>query len=121
MKEYSVKIADRSFIIQVGQNAKENWELIDYADAFDLWFHLDNVPSGHVIIKEILSKKIPLGAMDDFFGYPYELINMACQHCKSQSKYKNSKATIVYTTVNNVKKGKDIGSVFIKNSKYIIL
>ena len=121
MREYPVKIADRSFIIQVGQNARENWELIDYADSFDLWFHLDNVPSGHVVIKEIITNKIPLVIKDDYFGYPLELIHMASLHCKTQSKYKNSKTSIVYTTISNVKKGKDIGSVFIKNSKYVIL
>ena len=121
MREYPVKIADRSFIIQVGQNARENWELIDYSDALDLWFHLENVPSGHVVIKEILTKGLDLVTNDDYFGYPLELIHMASQHCKTQSKYKNSKTTVVYTTIANVKKGKEIGSVFIKNSKYVIL
>ena len=121
MKEYPVLIANRNFIIRVGQNAKENWYLIDRADDFDLWFHLDDLPSGHVVIKEILNKKVISTSKDDFFDYPYELINIASQYCKAQSKYKNSKVTIIYTTINNVKKGKDIGSVFIKKSKYIIL
>ncbi len=133
MKEYPVKITDRSFIIQVGENARENWELIDYADKFDLWFHLDNVPSGHVVIKEILTKKIHVvikndikddiknDIKNDFFGYPHELIHMACLYCKAQSKYKNNKTTVIYTTIANVKKEKNIGSVSIKNSKYVIL
>jgi len=133
MKEYPVKITDRSFIIQVGENARENWELIDYADKFDLWFYLDNVPSGHVVIKEILTKKIHVvikndikddiknDIKNDFFGYPHELIHMACLYCKAQSKYKNNKTTVIYTTIANVKKEKNIGSVSIKNSKYVIL
>ena len=121
MKEYPVIIDNRNFIIRVGQNAKENWNLIDCADDFDLWFHLDDYPSGHVIIKEILNKKVVSTLKDDFFGYPRELIHIGSQYCKTQSKFSNSKVTVVYTTINNVKKGKDIGSVFIKKSKYIIL
>ena len=120
MKEHPIKIADREFIIQIGQNARENWQLIDYADDFDLWFHLDNQPSGHVVIMEILNKKIAHND-DKYFGYPIELILIASQYCKSQSKYKNTKSTIVYTLITNIKKGKIIGSVFVKNPQYVIL
>jgi len=121
MKEYPVTIDNRNFVIQVGQNAKENWQLIDEADEFDLWFHLDDKPSGHVIIKEILNAKNKFDIKNDFFGYPYKLVVMGSEHCKSQSKHKTSKVTVVYTTIGNVKKGKDVGSVIIKNSKRIIL
>lgn len=121
MKEYSASFDNRNFIIQVGQNAKENWELIDEADTFDLWFHVDDKPSGHVVIREILNNKNKFDIKNDFFGYPYELILMGAEHCKSQSKQKNTKTSIVYTTIDNVKRGKDIGSVIIKSSKRIIL
>ena len=121
MKEYSVKISDRNFIIRVGQNSKENWNLIDCADYFDLWFHLDDNPSGHVVIKEILNKNLVLTRTNEFFDYPYELILIGSQYCKTQSKYKKSKVTVVYTTISNVKKGKDIGSVFINKAKYITI
>jgi predicted ribosome quality control (RQC) complex YloA/Tae2 family protein len=126
MKEYPIKIGNREFIVQVGQNKKENWELIDYADGFDLWFHLNDKPSGHVVIKEILNIKITHNEKityneKEHYGYPFELILIASQYCKSQSKYKNTKVSVVYTTINNIRKGKDIGSVFIKNSQYVIL
>ena len=95
MKEYPVSVDDRNFVIQVGQNAKENWELIDEADDFDLWFHLDDKPSGHVIIKENLNKKIKIDVRNDYFGYPRELITIGAEYCKSQSKHKMTKESIV--------------------------
>lgn len=120
MKEFQVSLNYRNFIIQVGQNAKENWQLIDEADIFDLWIHIDDKPSGHVIIRE-KNNKLKYSVQKDCFDYPYELIKMGAEYCKSQSKDKTSKANIVYTTIENVKKGKVIGSVIIKNAKYITL
>lgn len=35
----------------VGQSAKENHEIIDAADAEDIWFHIQGKPSCHVIAK----------------------------------------------------------------------
>jgi predicted ribosome quality control (RQC) complex YloA/Tae2 family protein len=121
MKEYPLSFDNRNFIIQVGQNAKENWELIDGADDFDLWFHLDSGPSAHVIIKEILNKKNHFVINNDFFGYPRELITMGSTYCKSNSRCPTSKVSIIYTTIENISKGKDIGSVIVKTSKCIIL
>ena len=115
MKTITYNCDDRIFQIFVGTNAKENWALIDSSDKFDLWFHVDGFPSGHVIVKEILSKnKI---AKD----FPYELIIEGAIKCKNQSKLKNEKCKIVYTTIENVIKGKEIGSVFTKNEKYVIV
>jgi predicted ribosome quality control (RQC) complex YloA/Tae2 family protein len=113
----------RQFVIWVGQNSKENWDLIDSSDEFDLWFHINDKPSGHVIIKEILSKGkiVDINSKCRYFNYPSDVVLQACNLCKSQSKYKNEKVNIVYTTINNVCKGKDIGSVFVKNTKLISL
>jgi predicted ribosome quality control (RQC) complex YloA/Tae2 family protein len=123
MKQYHTTIQDRNFIINVGQNAKENWEIIDDADDFDLWFHVDDKPSGHVVIKEVLNNKQKSYIKNELFGYPAQLITIGAEYCKQQSKNKtiheNQKVSIIYTTIDNIKKGKDIGSVIIKNIKYI--
>jgi predicted ribosome quality control (RQC) complex YloA/Tae2 family protein len=106
----------------VGQNAKENWQLIEIAEPFDLWFHLDDKSSGHVIIKEIFNGNKNMCRDSKYFGYPYEIIIKGAEYCKSQSKYKMSKVTIVYTTIENIKKGKDVGSVIIrKYSQFVII
>jgi hypothetical protein len=125
MKIHNVSVDNRNFIIQIGNNAKENWILIDNADSFDLWFHLDDKPSGHVIVKEILNKNNLENSSNDYknkyYGFPYELVIMAGEYCKMQSKFKNTKNKIIYTLVQNIKKGRDIGSVIVENSKNIFL
>jgi predicted ribosome quality control (RQC) complex YloA/Tae2 family protein len=127
MKEHSVSYQDRNFTIRIGQNARENWDLIDNSDSFDLWFHVEDKPSGHVIIREQLNNKnksntnTNTNTKNDFFGYPHEVILLAAEYCKSQSKEKGIKTPIVYTTIDNIKKGKDVGSVIVKNSKRIVL
>jgi predicted ribosome quality control (RQC) complex YloA/Tae2 family protein len=37
--------------IKYGKNAKENWNLIDESSSDDLWFHIDNYPSTHVLLE----------------------------------------------------------------------
>lgn len=114
MKTFIHKYNNREFQILVGQNATENLNLIDIANSNDMWFHVEGHPSGHVILKEITSNK-NIKNVD----YPYKLLLEGARYCKSQSKLKNERCKIVYTTINNISKGKDIGSVIIKNEKYI--
>lgn len=127
MKTYPITSTinqSRQFIIWVGQNSKENWDLIEDSDDFDLWFHIDNKPSGHVVIKEILSKEnknIDIQDKIKYFGYPSDIVLYACNLCKSQSKYKNEKVNVVYTLIKNVEKARDVGSVIIKNTQKITL
>jgi len=121
MKTNSFNIENREFIIQIGTNAMENWNLIDKSNHNDLWFHVEGYPSGHVVVKEITSNKNVEYKKDKLFGYPYSLIMQCARLCKNQSKLKNSRCKIVYTTINNITKGKEIGSVFTKNEKYITI
>ena len=113
MKTFTYTIDNRDFTIFIGQNAKENWNLIDSADSFDLWFHVEGISSGHVIIKETTNTKNT--------NYPYKLLLEGALHCKNQSKIKNESCKIIYTTIENITKGRVIGSVNVKNEKYITL
>ena len=116
MKVIEEKIGDQIFDIYIGKNAKENWELIDNSDPFDLWFHVEDLPSGHIVIKERFCDKL------NYPNYPNQIISLAANYCKSQSKYKNTtKLKIVYTEISNLKKGKEVGSVYIKNPEYIFV
>lgn len=118
MKVFTHIIADKTWDIFVGTSAKENWKLIDESDPFDLWLHVDNYPSGHVVIKERLKGKSELEVPD----YPNQIIGLGADYCKSQSKYSNiQKLKIVYTLVANLKKGKEVGSVFISKSQFIFI
>lgn len=117
MKKYTHQIGTQTFDIYVGTNAKENWDLIDKSEPDDLWFHLEDFPSSHVFVREKLSKistQIP--------NYPNQIISIAGDYCKSQSKYNDrTKLKIIYTQISNITKGKTSGSVYVSNSKYIFI
>lgn len=102
--------------IYIGNNEKENWQLIDDADDFDLWLHIDNESSSHVIIKKDISK-------NNIVTYPLDIINKGANYCKLFSKHKNNKKKIkiIYTEILHVKKNKMIGSVTISNHKFIFV
>jgi predicted ribosome quality control (RQC) complex YloA/Tae2 family protein len=115
MKIYTHTIGSINYTIKIGQNAKENWELIDNSEPFDLWFHLDNYPSSHVIISQNLNS-------DPEIFYPNQIIALAADYCKTHSKKKSTtKVKIVYTQVQNITKGKEVGSVFVSDEKYIFV
>ena len=108
MYKEEFKSNDIIFKIIVGRNSKENWDLIDVSEKQDVWFHVEDKPSCHVfIVKPFECDSIPR-----------DVIIKAAQLCKQYSKYKNDKKVkIIYTDINNIKKGKDCGSVSIINLK----
>ena len=86
---------------------------------YDLWFHIADYPSCHVIIKKY---GIEEGDTEENINYSNQIIFLGANLCKKNSKYKNEKKIkIVYTLIKNIKKGKIIGSVYTKNEKYIFL
>jgi predicted ribosome quality control (RQC) complex YloA/Tae2 family protein len=108
-----------SFVINIGKNAKHNWELIDIAANDDIWFHVDSYASSHIIIHlENISS-------DDFIKTNKDIIRDCAIVCKAKSKAKDEKKVkIIYTTINNIKKGKGVGSVIILDSnkcKYVYI
>ena len=116
MKIYIHTIGDIKYTIKIGTNAKENWSLIDNSYSEDLWFHLDDLPSTHVIISQDANNN------GDTF-YPNQIIALGADYCKSYSKNgkKLHKVKIVYTEIKNLKKGKEVGSVYISKPNYITI
>jgi predicted ribosome quality control (RQC) complex YloA/Tae2 family protein len=99
---------------QIGKNAQDNFNIIDQANENDLWFHLADYPSCHVIAsipnlnisKKELKKIIKQGAL----------------LCKINSKYKKeNNLEVIYTEVKNVKKTEVIGEVITSNIKTIFI
>lgn len=98
MKIFKLNLEDKDYFFRLGESAKENHQLIDYADQNDWWFHLDNFPSGHCIV--------------DSVELNHQLINYAANIVKENSKYRNLKnIKIVYLQVKNIKKTKNPGEV----------
>lgn len=115
MKTYEYKIIDtnKMYIIKVGQNAQDNWDIIDAVDGSDIWFHVKNHPSCHVILK---TNGEQLDVIDN------SVLRHCAKLCKDGSKFRyNRSNTIIYTEVNNVKKDVkgETGSVFVKRTKKI--
>lgn len=91
--------------IIIGKNKEDNWKIFDEASNNDLWFHLDKFPSCYVILKEDFTK---------------DNIYKAAELCKLNTKYRNLRdLLIIYTPKSNLRKGKEIGEVIIKNNKKV--
>lgn len=88
--------------ISIGKNKSQNWEIIKDADPEDTWFHVEGIPSGHVILEA---------------DAPNDLIEVCARICKerSKAKEKNSKVSVVYTKVKNIRFGRHVGEVIIKD------
>ena len=95
-------------VFSIGKNAADNWNLIDHSVAGDIWVHLHNHPSGHVIIEN--TKEI-----DE------EHIQYACELCKERSKLKYKKGVKCSVLDRKyVKKGKAKGEVKLLSEPKIV-
>jgi predicted ribosome quality control (RQC) complex YloA/Tae2 family protein len=98
----------------IGQNAKDNHDLIDASNPDDMWFHIHDSASCHVVAiihnldvtKQQLTKIVIQGAL----------------LCKQHSKQKSQRNThIMYSKLNNVSKTKKVGAVNVSDYKLISL
>ena len=94
----------------IGKNAAGNFDIIDLSKPRDIWFHIDNSSSAHVIAS------IPNKFNKKELKY---IIKQGSLLCKQYSK--SQETTVVYTTLNNVVKTDIIGSVIICNSCYLTI
>lgn len=105
---------DREITFLIGNNAHENFDILDQSNGNDIWFHAKDYPSCHVIAKipfemnrNILKPIIKKGAL------------LCKQNTNKLLLIKNLK--IIYTEVNNIKKTNVIGTVNVSNKKEIII
>jgi len=97
----------------VGLNAQDNFDIIDKGNPNDLWFHVTDLPSCHIIAcisnEEKLSKK-----------EIQTIIKRGAFICKKYSKYTHvPKLEITYTKLMNIQKSKPVGTVITTNTKTI--
>ena len=105
-------ITQSNITFSIGKNAIGNFMIIDNSQPSDIWFHIHDKPSCHVIahISPDFDKKSS--------EYKH-IIKTGAILCKQHSKYKSEKISIVYTNVNNVTKTDVPGMVTTSNMKYI--
>lgn len=93
-------------IIKIGENAQENWDLIDNSNENYTWMHLNSFPSCHIVIENENPSN--------------ELLLEGARLCKDNTKYRNLKnLKICYTLISNLIKGKEIGSVSYKSNRKV--
>ena len=99
----------------IGESAQDNFNIIDEADANDLWFHLgDGESSCHVIAR------MPEDAPDK--KGLRQIVIQGASLCKENSRRKSAKnVTIIYTRIENIEKTKVVGSVLSRNAKTLQL
>lgn len=98
----------------IGKDAIGNDQILEMAKNTDLWFHLKDRTSSHVIAS------IPKDIEEDFLE---EIIKKGALLCKEHSKYKDYyNLEIIYTNVINVEKPKraNAGTVIANNTKIIL-
>jgi predicted ribosome quality control (RQC) complex YloA/Tae2 family protein len=107
--------AKTNITFTVGKNAKENSTIIEGASPDDLWFHLENLPSEHVVAT------IP----QDLSLDKTQIIKIAIQGavlCKQYSKFSSKKnLPIIYTRIKDILKTEKIGCVIALNKKTLIV
>ncbi len=110
MKKLIFEYKTIEYIIEIGKNKKDNFDIIDASCISDIWFHVVGISSCHVLLK----------TNENISNIPRQVIKRCAYLCKINSKAKNlSKCDVSYTTMDNVIKTKNIGEVEVNNYKII--
>ena len=121
-----------NLVYKIGSNAKNNFEIIDQSDPDDMWFHLKDVSSCHVIA---CLRNIRFTTRDDelpnFYDINFDtlgkkekqqIITQGALLCKQYSKLKSAKnVNVIYTKIEDVYKTDVVGSVLTSKGKVIVV
>lgn len=100
------------YIIHIGSNKYNNFELIDNSMDSDIWFHVDGKPSCHVILKNNCKLR----------DIPKQVIKRCAYLCKINSNAKTqNRCNIIYTKLENVIKTEIVGQVAVQSYKSVIV
>ena len=98
----------KEYTILIGENAKDNTELVKESEQDDIWFHLEKESSPHVILKSNFANEI--------FEQEY-LKQVASKLYKYKNKHNCD--NVIYTRIKNVKTTKTPGLVETSNTTVI--
>ena len=108
MKLETFEYDGRTYTIKIGRSAIENTELVKNANKSDIWFHLSDSPSCHVV----------LTCETKLTQVPHNVISRCAYLCKMHSKTL-AKSKVIYTQIENVQVIKIPGQVITTNCKTI--
>jgi len=111
MKQTSFEHNNKTYSICIGGNQCENANLIETSVSEDIWFHIDELPSCHVILKNC----------DNMNSIPRQIIKRCAYLCKINTNSAKSlpKCKVIYTTISNIQTTNIPGRVIAKNTKSI--
>ena len=102
MKTYEVQYGGVLYTIRVGRNKQDNWDLLLQSKDSDIWFHVDGLPSCHVILENDKSIR----------DIPLQILRRSAYLCKiNSSAKKNDKCDVMYACMKNVSLGDQVGEV----------
>jgi len=103
----------KEYTISIGKNKEENWQLIDASQPNDIWFHVDDQPSCHVILKNSENVKLK--------DIPRQVLKRAAYLCKTNSAAKTqSKCDVIYTLISQITKTSVVGQVNVAGGTKLI-
>jgi predicted ribosome quality control (RQC) complex YloA/Tae2 family protein len=106
MKLETFEYSGTIYNIKIGRSATENTELVKNANKSDIWFHLSDYPSCHVILECIINLN----------QVPRQVISRCAYLCKMHSKTTH-KIKVIYTQIENVQTTRIPGQVVTTNCK----
>jgi|UniRef100_A0A6C0IJY5 predicted ribosome quality control (RQC) complex YloA/Tae2 family protein len=99
----------------IGENAQDNFDMIDMCKPTDMWFHLHNASSSHVIANMPSDKNYNRRQIS-------KIIIQGAKFCKEHSKARSNKDTeIIYTRLVNIVKTQVVGQVNVGESKIVTI
>ena len=112
MKIIQFEYNSTPYTIVVGRNKEDNFKIIDDSHDNDLWFHIEDEPSCHVILKN--PDKTSINKI------PKQVVKHCAYQCKINSKAKYlGKCNVIYTPLFNVLKTEIVGKVAVSEYKTV--
>ena len=113
--EHTMEHGGKTYTFYCGKNAKGNDEILeDYFEPWDVWFHVEGLPSGHVILRNDNLR------LKSIRGFPRQVLKRGACICKATTKTSGS-VTIIYTFRNNVQKTEHLGEVTCTDLRKIVV
>ena len=108
-----ISALNSSIEFKIGQNAQDNFDIIDESNPNDLWFHLYGESSCHVVAS--IDPEVKLDKKQK-----RQIITQGALLCKQNTKYKSSKnVNIIYSEIKNIEKTETVGKVQVHLQKSI--
>jgi predicted ribosome quality control (RQC) complex YloA/Tae2 family protein len=112
MKSLTFEYNKAEYNMVIGRNKEGNFNIIDDSDDLDIWFHIEDEPSCHLILKN--TEKMKLNKI------PRQVIKFCAYQCKIHSKAKRlPKCNVIYTLLSNVIKTEIVGKVAVREFKTV--